>query len=240
MKPRVAITLNYKTAEPNDEIIVLDSRYIDYLLQGDAVPVPIIPSMDTNVIDSLLDTVSGLLLTGGLDLNPSLWGENPHPQTVSLHPRRHDSEFFLYRQARRRRMPIMGICLGIQVINVAQGGALHQHIPDIEKKILHRAEHGKAVHTICPVPGTKLFEWLEGQNVVVNSYHHQGINRLGQNLLAAAYAEPQLVEAVEDPDYPFLLGVQWHPERDPHDPCNEIIMNEFVNACRLYTFNGTK
>jgi len=138
----------------------------------------------------------------------------------------------LYEQVQKRELPILALCFGMQMINVAHGGSLHQHLPDLELDIDvdHGGEKGMREHVIHCDLGSHLFDWVQSEQFKVNSVHHQGIDRLGEGLKPAAVAEDGLVEAFERSDYPFLLGVQWHPERNLADSVNRTIMEKFLEA----------
>ena len=239
MRARIGITMNYRVGARNGEEALLDSRYLDYIADAGAVPIPIMPTLDRELVGLILDCVGGVLFTGGLDLDPARWGEQRHEATKSLHPHREQCEMLLYEEVYERRLAIMGICLGIQVINVAHGGTLHQHVPDVAQEVEHQVQAGKAMHQLELVAGTRLHDWLGMDETAVNSYHHQCINRVGDGLVVSGRDESGLVEAVEQVDYPFLLGVQWHPERDVGERVNRVIVARFVEAAMVAQTGGT-
>ena len=234
----IGVTLNYRVTDDGGEQAYLDSNYLDYLTDAGAIPVPIIPTSDNELLGSLLDMVGGVMLTGGFDLNATLWGQPLHPKATLLHPQRQNGELLVYRMAKERQLPILAICLGIQVINVAHGGTIHQHVTDLHGTVEHEAPSnspaqraaGIARHTLTLTPGSHLHEWFNGQRITVNSFHHQSVDHLGTRLNAAAIADDGLVEAIEQPGYPFLLAVQWHPERDKADHVSSVIIERFISA----------
>jgi len=233
MKLRIGLSMNYRTFEGRRETAYLDSPYFDALADLGAVPVPLVPTDQVLLLESLLSQLDGVLFTGGLDIDPALWCEGVHPSTRLVHPRRQHSEFLLYEQACRRSLPILAICLGIQMVNVAHGGALVQHLPDDPQALDHgRGPAGTTVHPVALDPRSRLHQWFLTERLTVPSCHHQGIRRLGSGLLAAAVAPDGVVEAIERPDYPFLLAVQWHPERALNQPMNRTIFEKFLEACR--------
>jgi len=232
MKPKIGISMNYCVTEDGTERAYLDAGYFEYVAQAGAMPFPIPPVEDIVLLEGLLNQLNGILFTGGLDLDPALWQESPHRETRLLHPRRQRFEFLLYEQAKKHRLAILGICLGIQMINVAHGGSLHQHLPDVKNSISHRGSE-TARHPVLVNPESRLYQCLRQEKILVNSFHHQAIHRLGAHLRAAAAAPDGIIEAVEEPDYPFLLGVQWHPERDISHPVNSAIMDDFLRHCRI-------
>lgn len=171
--------------------------------------------VDDRSTDRLLDGLDGLIITGGRDVMPESHGQSRHPATdedVADNRIRDAMEFALVRGAVRRGMPLLGICRGAQVLNVALGGTLHQHLPDVVGHTRHQP--GNAVFstsTVRTVPGTRLAA-LIGESSDAQCYHHQAIDRLGEGLIVSAQADNGVIEAVEIPTDNFVLAVQWHPE----------------------------
>jgi len=168
--------------------------------------------------DAWLDLLDGLVLAGGVDVDPATYGQQPHPTTAGWVPERDVFELALATRALERDLPLLGICRGMQVLNVARGGTLLQHLPDV----LHHEDHRRTVgtfagndHDVALVPGS-LAERAAGEALhPTKSHHHQGIDRLGSGLQVTGRAvRDELPEAVEDPGRRFVLGVQWHPEAD--------------------------
>ena len=175
---------------------------------GRALLVP--PSMDG--IEETLDALDGLLLSGGADIDPAAYGAEAHPETNGIRPDRDEAELALLEAALARDMPVLAVCRGSQVLNVALGGDLVQHLPEVVGHEGHKHTPGVfADHEVDVLPGTKLQE-LVGDRAPVKSHHHQGYGRLGGGLQEAARAEDGTVEAIEDPSRRFALGVLWHPE----------------------------
>jgi putative glutamine amidotransferase len=160
----------------------------------------------------ILDRIDGIAFTGGSDVDPALYGETPHP-TTSVKPERDKAEILLMRAALERDLPVLGICRGLQLMTVAYGGRLHQHLPDVLGHTGHRPTSGPKFgeHPVRLVPGTMCHKIL-GDEVIVNSFHHQGVADPGGLLAAGWCPEDDLIEAVEDPGRAFAIGVQWHPE----------------------------
>jgi putative glutamine amidotransferase len=172
--------------------------------------------------------VDGLILTGGEDLDPALYGEQPHPLTEVSVPVRDRWEHALLTAALERGIPVLGICRGMQLMNVHAGGTLIQHLPDSVGHDVHTGRPGLFTqHVIKPVPGSR-FAGVSPEAIVVASHHHQAVERLGDGVVAAAYAEDGTIEALELPRERFALGVQWHPEMgvDPR------VMEAMVSAAR--------
>ena len=175
--------------------------------------------VDAPAADALLDGLDGLIITGGRDVDPGAYGSPRHPATdepVGDTRIRDDFEFALVRSALRRRLPVLGICRGAQVLNVALGGTLHQHLPDVVGHTRH--QQGNAVFStsaITTVAGTRV-QALVGVDTEAQCYHHQAIDRLGDGLIVSAADTDGVIEAVEidprrDPDH-WVVAVQWHPE----------------------------
>jgi putative glutamine amidotransferase len=166
--------------------------------------------------DEVLDRLDGLMLAGGADVDPSAYGAQPHPETGPTIPERDAFELALARRALERELPFLGICRGMQVLNVALGGTLHQHLPDLLGHERHRHTPGAfGDHDVRLEPGS-LAARAGGQHVhPTKSHHHQGIDAVGEGLRVSGWAaEDGLPEAIEAPGARFALGVQWHPEAD--------------------------
>lgn len=173
--------------------------------------------VDAEIAARVLDGVDGLVITGGKDIDPAVYGHDPHPTTDEPARDRDAWEFALLAAALRRRMPVLGICRGAQVLNVALGGTLHQHLPDILGHSRH--QQGDAVFytsTVRTVEGSKL-AGLIGESSAAECYHHQAIDRLGDGLVVSAHDSEGVIEAVEMPGHDFVLAVQWHPEETLDD-----------------------
>jgi putative glutamine amidotransferase len=181
----------------------------DLAEEAGAVPLLLTP---TEHVEDVLDRIDALVLQGGGDVHPEYYGSELHPRTNTLDRRRDEFELALLRGARGRRMPVLGICRGIQLVNVGFGGTLVQHLPDVtdvEHEALDRWD--ATAHPIEIEPGSRLSRILATERMDVNSVHHQALDRIGDGLRVAARALDGVVEAVESPDEP-VLAVQWHPE----------------------------
>lgn len=160
----------------------------------------------------VLAGLDGIMFTGGSDVDPALYGESPHP-TTHVKPERDTAEMMLMRAAIAEGLPMLGICRGIQLMAVAYGGRLHQHLPDVLGHHGHRPMHGPKFgeHAVRLRPGSRAAGIL-GDGVMVNSFHHQGVADPGRLAATGWSPEDDLIEVVEDPALPFAIGVQWHPE----------------------------
>jgi putative glutamine amidotransferase len=171
----------------------------------------LVPPSDDGVSETL-DVLDGLVFSGGSDIDPEAYGAEPHPETSHLRPARDEAELALLEAALERDMPVLAICRGSQLLNVARGGDLVQHLPDIVGDDKHKVTPGLfATHDVAVEPESTLGS-LIGPAARVESHHHQGIGRVGAGLDVVAYADDGTAEAVEDRDRRFTLGVLWHPE----------------------------
>lgn len=175
---------------------------------GRALLVP--PSTDG--VEEILNRLDGLLFSGGSDLDPELYGQEAHPQTDGVVPERDRAEIALLQAVLERDMPVLAVCRGSQVLNVALGGDLVQHLPEVVGDDKHKHTPGSfADHDVELLPGSRVQRIL-GDHAPVKSHHHQGYGRLGNGLHEAARAKDGTVEALEDPARRFAVGVLWHPE----------------------------
>ena len=171
----------------------------------------LVPPSDDGV-DETLDALDGLIFSGGSDLDPELYGQEAHAETLGVVRNRDTAELALLESALERDMPVLAICRGSQVLNVARGGDLVQHLPDVVGDEKHKHTPGTfADHDVSVEDGSRLSSVL-GERAPVKSHHHQGLGKVGEGLRVVAYAEDGTIEAVEDPTRRFALGVLWHPE----------------------------
>ncbi len=184
---------------------------------GLALMIPPDSRMEEHV-DEVLDRLDGLILAGGADIDPASYGAQRDPMTRNTVPERDDSEITLARRAIERDMPVLGICRGMQLINVAQGGTLVQHVPDLVGHENHRRNPGSfdgSDHDVRLEPGSLAARAAGEELHETKSHHHQGVDRLGEGLVVSGYsALDELPETIEAPACRFVLGVQWHPEAD--------------------------
>jgi putative glutamine amidotransferase len=189
---------------------------------GRALLVP--PSEDA--VEETLDALDGLLFSGGADLDPDMYDAEAHPETDDVRPERDRAELALLEAALERDMPVLAVCRGSQVFNVARGGDLVQHLPEVVGDAKHKHTPGVfADHDVDLVRGTRVQRIL-GDRAPVKSHHHQGYGRLGEGLREAARADDGTVEAIEDPEHRFALGVLWHPEEGEDFKLFEALVEE--------------
>lgn len=201
----------------------LPQQYFDAVVRSGGVAVLLPPQVHASqaadaAASAVLDGLDGLILTGGLDVQPELYGAPRHPLTDPARPDRDDWELALFRGAEARRMPVFAICRGLQLVNVARGGTLQQHLPESMGTERYRLGGGVfATNTVEVDPGSRLSALVHDETLQVHSYHHQGVGRLGEGLVASARTDDGLVQAFEDPGDLYLVGVQWHPEENLED-----------------------
>jgi putative glutamine amidotransferase len=211
--PVIGITAYVETARYTiweTPATLLPHAYVERVLRAGGQPVVLPPAGDPSCVLPRLD---GLVLSGGGDLDPSSYGAAPHPRTGYVRDFRDEAELALVRRALDAGLPFLGICRGAQVLNVALGGTLHQHVPDVVGDDRHCAAPGRYHRfPVTVAPGSVLAEALGAETATVAHYHHQAVDRLGAGLTATAWADDGLIEAVEADRSAFALGVQWHPE----------------------------
>jgi putative glutamine amidotransferase len=192
------------------EAVLVPAQYVQAVEQAGGRPLLVPPSEAG--LDETLDAVDGLIFSGGSDLEPETYGQEAHAETSGIVRERDRAELALLSAALERDMPVLAICRGSQVLNVALGGDLVQHLPELVGDEKHKHAPGAfSDHDVEIEPGTRIGELL-GDRTPVKSHHHQGFGRLGEGLVTTAHAEDGTIEAVEDPSRRFALGVLWHPE----------------------------
>lgn len=235
-RPVIGLTLDAEEPGGYSKLpwYALRKNYFAALTEAGALPIAL--PHHAELAGEYLDRVDGLLVTGGaFDVDPSLYNGGPAHPTVTLKASRTDFELAATRGALKRDMPVLGICGGQQLLAVAFGGTLIQHIPDsVEAALEHEQPNprNEPGHEVAVRPDTLLARIVEGRaRLAVNSAHHQAVERPGEGAVVNALAPDGVVEGVEHPGHRFALGVQWHPEYavDPADP---LIFRAFVAACR--------
>ena len=199
------------------EVVLLARDYVHAVQRAGGLAVLLPPDAEAaQAPDLVLDRVDALLLAGGVDVDPAAYGAAPHPETGPTRPERDRFELALTRRALERDLPLLAICRGMQVLNVARGGTLHQHLPDLVGHEDHRRVRGAfGDHDVRLEPGSLAARAAGEARHPTKSHHHQAIDRLGDGLRVTGWAvQDELPEALEDPSARFALGVQWHPEAD--------------------------
>ncbi|MBJ7329947.1 MAG: gamma-glutamyl-gamma-aminobutyrate hydrolase family protein [Solirubrobacteraceae bacterium] len=214
-----------------DEALVVPVTYVRAVRDAGGLPLILAPE-DGGGPDEILDLVDGLMLVGGTDVGPDLYGAPPHPETDTPVPERDAFELALTRAALERDVPLLAICRGMQVLNVACGGTLSQHLPEIVGHEEHRRTRGSfadADHDVRFAPGSLAARVAAEPVHAIKSQHHQAVDAIGAGLEVTGWAVADgLPEAVERRDRRFVLGVQWHPEEDPDSP----VIAALVHAAR--------
>lgn len=245
MRPLIAVTTTTHTAaDYRVPQVMLGTPYIRVIdaLGGSAILLT--PAHDPASIEQILDLSSGLVLTGGEDVEPRRYGQDPHPKLGATNPDRDQMELDAVHAALNRALPVLAICRGMQLLNVALGGTLYQDLPsDLAGDLLHEQEApvGDGWHTARVEPDSRLASIFGETTLFINSFHHQAIRELGDGLRAVAWAEDGVIEGVEGTDHPWLFGVQWHPERgeaerqpDPGSHPDRRLVQAFLAAARQY------
>ena len=211
--------------------------YPDAIRQAGGIPLLIPATTDEAVLEACLNVVDGVLFSGGDDVDPGCYGENQVWQCGDICPLRDEYELTLARLAIKRKLPVLGICRGIQLLNVALGGTLYQDLSSQMPGCLGHRQHQVSTYASHPAaltPGSRLHGIYGAEEIRVNSHHHQAVKALGQGLTATAVAPDGVIEGVELADYPFLVGVQWHPEKlvqRPENAAHKRLFEVFVQAC---------
>jgi putative glutamine amidotransferase len=201
-------------ADPAQNEMVLGMVYARAVQRAGGMPV-VLPPLAPQEVPELVGRLEGLCLSGGPDLDPEAYDARAHTELGPVEPDLDRWEIALIRQAEAQGLPILGICRGAQALNVARGGTLHQHLPDVtDGEIAHRQEVTGSLptHTADIAPGSLLAAIIGATRAEVNSFHHQAADRIGSGLRPVAWSPDGVIEGLEDPERPFVLGVQWHAE----------------------------
>jgi putative glutamine amidotransferase len=228
MKPRIGITMSYGNSN-DGEFFSLKVNYVRGVEKQGGIPLLIFPSQDKETKKEYLKMIDGLILSGGRDIPPSYYGEKIQSKVGLINHLRPDFEIGLLKEFITTRKPVLGICYGAQLMNVACGGTLYQ---DISSQLPKAARHEDVRHSITVYEDTKLFKLTGENSFEVNSHHHQAVKELGKGLTCSALALDGIIEAIELKSHPFFIGLQWHPERELEDRFTERIMKGFIKACK--------
>ncbi len=234
-RPIIGVTLDAEEPGGYSKLpwYALRKNYFSSIVAAGGLPIAL--PHHPELVEAYLDSIAGLVITGGaFDVDPSLYGGGETHPTVTLKAGRTDFELAVTRGALARNMPVLGICGGEQLLAVAFGGTLIQHIPDSIAEALEHEQpnpRDQPGHAVAITPNTLLARIVGGASMAVNSAHHQAVANPGPGAVINAQAPDGVVEGLEHPAYRFALGVQWHPEYavDPADP---LILKAFVEACR--------
>ncbi|NNM87461.1 MAG: gamma-glutamyl-gamma-aminobutyrate hydrolase family protein [Phycisphaerae bacterium] len=224
-RPLIGISMDTGDPQVRPETYELADTYTQRIVEAGGIPLLLPHVAEDAIRQQLMEVLDGLLIPGGDDLNPALYGQQPHAKTRLMDQRRQAFDLAMLALAERHNLPTLGICLGFQLMNVQRHGSLVQYLPDVAgpMRVNHAADPDKllryeARHAVQIATGTRLAGIFGPEPLLVNSTHRQGVDQLGHGLVASACAADGLVEAIEDSTLGFWMGVQWHPERMPRDP----------------------
>ncbi len=234
MQPTIAIPLCHEWQGAGK--FYMHQPYVDRILEAGGLPI-LFPFLAEQQLQSVLASVHGVLLPGGIDVDAALFGEEPHPKCGEINPLWDAMDVSLVRMARGMGLPLLAICRGIQILNVALGGGLVQDIPSQVPRAIQHAQdaprwHGS--HAVHIRRDSKLASLMETSSIMVNSFHHQAVGRLAPGFNASAHAADGVVEAIESSAGPFALGVQWHPElMTARQPLMQRLFGALVEQAKL-------
>lgn len=230
-KPIIAITPSY-----DETRVAIGRRYMDAVQQSGGTPLLLNLTFDADVMEHYAQIADGFLFTGGDDVAPIEYGETVHEGFGDYCLERDKLELPLVKRVMELGKPMMGICRGIQTINVACGGTLYQDLPiEFSKKMSHRQgpPYSTPSHTVTVKEGTILYDIIGDTTCEVNSMHHQAVKKLAEGWKISAFAPDGTIEAIELPDYCFALGIQWHPEQlFPVNEKAQLIFKRFIEECK--------
>lgn len=225
-----------------DKKLDINNVYLESVEIAGGIPI-CLPNATAENVDALLDRVDGIILIGGEDIDPDLFGEEPHQNIGRIVRKRDDSDLLFMKRAFERDLPILGVCRGMQIMNVFFGGTIIQDIPSqVEGAIGHKqaSKRGALAHSV-EVVTPKLKTIFEDEVFRVNTFHHQSVGMLGEGLTLSAVAKDGVIEAIEHEDHPYCISVQWHPEELA--PLGNLhaqrLFSSFVEACKTSLVGGT-
>lgn len=232
MKPIIGINVDVEGEKPKKAAV--QANYYESVTRAGGIPV-LIPPISDGDLEELLKRLDGVMFIGGLDYCPSIYGEDKHEKSELAHDDRLAFDLRLIQKClERKSLPVLGICAGAQILNIGLGGSLHQDIPSEfpESSVEHSSHNGWlegfSKHNIKIESGTALGTIYTKHELAVPTSHHQAVKKLGKGLRATAFADDGIIEAVELENHPYVIGVQWHPERDFEG--NRELFESFVKA----------
>lgn len=231
---RIGITLHPLTSPDRAELDLLASQIAAGVVTAGGAPVMIPPDLDAAMLYARFSELDGLILSGGGDVDPACYGMEPIPAIGGVDAQRDQTELLLARWALDEGKPLFGICRGLQLLNVACGGALYRDISEHAGALQHayypNYPHDYLAHTVTITPGSRLATILGESTIAVNSLHHQACRTVAPALRPIAFAPDDIVEAVEIAEHPFALAVQWHPEALPQEQSSQALFGALVKA----------
>ncbi|MBE9011314.1 gamma-glutamyl-gamma-aminobutyrate hydrolase family protein [Pseudanabaenaceae cyanobacterium LEGE 13415] len=212
--------------------VVLPGTYIDAVLSAGGNPILLPPTQTAP--ESLLNVLDGLILSGGGDIDPIHYNGEDHPTIYGVDDDRDTFEITLAKLALLKKIPVLGICRGMQVLTVATGGTLIQHVPEVYGDAIdHRLDNPRRPipHDVEILPESRLFQLLEESHLNIVSWHHQAVDKFSSDWQLAARSKDGVIEAIEHRDHPWAIALQWHPELSIEDPAHQRLFKSFVLAC---------
>lgn len=238
MKPLIGVTMSFEMT--NKQFVT--KEYTEAILEAGGIPLVLPYTVEKSDIAEMCRPLDGLLLTGGGDIDPTLFGEEPHPGLGEIVPERDEMEMTLIQLFVEQKKPILGICRGCQILNVTLGGDMIQDFAGQKPDVIQhsqRAPRYHASHTIQLKEGTLLHSIFGQTQIKVNSYHHQAVREPAPSLVASAHAKDGVVEAIECAQGDFIVGVQWHPEcMISTYPEQKRLFQAFIQACKKKTVSS--
>lgn len=231
-KPIIGITCEVVKLKPYfaEFELVCDYHYVRAVIRAGGIPVLLPVNPFWHDIPKLLENVEGLVIIGGADIHPSFYGEKSNEKVKPIYRGRTYFDMKLYQHAKKKNIPVLAICYGMQLLNVIHGGTLHQDIQAEVKGARNHSSKRNPLHQVEVQPGSLCHKIFGKKNFHVHSQHHQAVKLPGQGLKITAVAEDGIPEAVEGP--PRTIAIQWHPERQPKDPVQSRLFRYFLNWVR--------
>ena len=216
-------------------MLALGVTYLDAVAAAGGIPVILAP-LPARRLEAIIERLDGVCLSGGPDIEPATYGADAHAELGPTEPEVDLFELGLVRAARRRGLPVLAICRGMQVLNVARGGTLVQHLPDLSTEVQHRqtAPASQPTHSVALAAESRLARIADAERIDVNSFHHQAIDRLGAGLEPVAWSHDGVIEAVEAAGDLFTVGVQWHAECLTERPEQSALFTALVDAAEQH------
>ena len=232
VKPIIGISSNQ-----HERVLSISADYVEAITTNGGIPIVIPNLLVEEDVLRIIQLIDGLLLTGGGDIDPTFFGEEPQQELGNISPERDTFEISITQKMLKLNKPILGICRGCQILNIANGGDMYQDIyTQAENNLLQHTQHAPrshASHFVRIYEGTKLSEIIKKEKFKVNSFHHQAVRILPKDFQEGAISSDGIIEAIESKSHSFALGVQWHPESMKNNPESTDIFKAFIQACKI-------